>query len=211
MPRIIARHHAAQRLLRPLLIVNPFAAHLDFPRALIRTRRDHERFVDLIACVCFLRQYQKETRRSRDAQSTVEVEYVECDIVDYRIAYAIMTGGVMSSTYAEIPRAMAAFYDELRELFRARARQAGLKAVEVGLTQREIRKGIDWVGGESAKKYLRRLVSLEYLQLSHGGERGMRNSYQLVADEPMERLDYSMIPSPEAIERLLQSKVGTSG
>jgi hypothetical protein len=139
------------------------------------------------------------------------VEYVECDIVDYRIAYAIMTGGVMSSTYAEIPRAMAAFYDELRELFRARARQSGLKAVEVGLTQREIRKGIGWVGGESAKKYLRRLVSLEYLQLSHGGERGMRNSYQLVADEPMERLDYSMIPSPEAIERLLENKTGKVG
>jgi DNA primase len=211
IPRIVAQHHAAQRLLRPVLIVNPFAAHLDFPRAIIRTRRDHERFVDLIACVCFLRQYQKESRRTRDAESGAEVEYLECDIVDYRIAYAIMTGGVMSSTYAEIPRAMAAFYDELRELFRARAHQASLKPVEVGLTQREIRKGIGWIGGESAKKYLRRLVSLEYLQLSHGGERGMRNSYQLVADEPLERLDFSMIPSPEAIEGLLQSKVGTSG
>ena len=43
MPQIIARHHAAQRLLRPLLIVNPFAEHLDFPRSLIRMRRDHER------------------------------------------------------------------------------------------------------------------------------------------------------------------------
>ena len=39
----------------------------------------------------------------------------------------------------------------------------------------------------------------------------MRNKYQLVADEPLERLDFSMIPSPEAIEGLLQSKVGTSG
>ena len=125
VPRIIARHHAAQRLLRPLLIVNPFAEHLDFPRSLIRTRRDHERFVDLIACVCFLRQYQKESKRSRDPESGKEVEYVECDIEDYRIAYTIMTGGVMSSTYAEIPRAMAAFYEELRELFRARARADG--------------------------------------------------------------------------------------
>jgi hypothetical protein len=53
IPRIIARHHAAQRLLRSLMVVNPFAEHLDFPRSLIRTRRDHERFVDLIACVCF--------------------------------------------------------------------------------------------------------------------------------------------------------------
>jgi len=211
VPRIIARHHGAQRLLRPLLIVNPFAQHLDFPRALIRTRRDHERFVDLIACVCFLRQYQKEARRTSDVETGAEIEYVECDIEDYRIAHRIMTGGVMSSTYAEIPGAMAAFYDELRELFRVRARQSGLKTVEVGLTQREIRKGVGWIGGESAKKYLRRLVSLEYLLLSHGGERGMRNSYQLVADEPLDRLDVSMIPSPEAIEKLLPSKVGTSG
>jgi hypothetical protein len=139
------------------------------------------------------------------------VEYVECDTEDYRIAYTIMTGGVMSSTYAEIPRAMAAFYEELRELFRARARETALKPLEVGLTQREIRKSVAWVGGESAKKYLRRLVALEYLQLSHGGERGMRNSYQLVADEPMERLDFSMIPSPDAIERLLQEKTRKVG
>jgi len=211
VPRIIERHHAAQRLLRALLIVNPFAEHLDFPRSLIRTRRDHERFVDLIACVCFLRQYQKEAKRSRDPESGKEVEYVECDIEDYRIAYAIMAGGVMSSTYAEIPRAMAGFYEELRQLFRARADQTGLKTVEVGLTQREIRKAVGWVGGESAKKYLRRLVALEYLQLSHGGERGMRNSYQLVADEPMERLDFSMIPSPAAIQRLLEGKAGKVG
>lgn len=213
LPRIISRHHAAQRLLRSLLIVNPFAEHLDFPRSLIRTRRDHERFIDLIACVCFLRQYQKEVKRSRDPESATEVEYVECDLEDYRVAYAIMTGGVMSSTYAEIPRAMAAFYEELRELFRAKARQTDLKTVEVGLTQREIRKGVAWIGGESAKKYLRRLVALEYLQLSHGGERGMRNSYQLVADEPMDRLDFSMVPSPEAIQRIIEAKaekVGTA-
>jgi hypothetical protein len=56
LPRILAKHHAAQRLLRPLLLVNPFAEYLDFPKSLIRTRRDHERFVDLIACVAFLRQ-----------------------------------------------------------------------------------------------------------------------------------------------------------
>jgi len=211
LPRIIARHHAAQRLLRPLLIVNPFAQHLDFPRSLIRTRRDHERFVDLIACVCFLRQYQKGVRKSRDPETDAEVEYVECDLEDYRIAYAIVTGAVMSSTYAEVPRAMAAFYEELRGLFRARARETGLKTVEVGLTQREIRRGVGWIGSESAKKYLRRLVALEYLALSHGGERGMRNSYQLVADEPMERLDFSMVPTPEEIGRLMAERVKKVG
>jgi hypothetical protein len=117
-----------------------------------------------------------------------------------------MTGAVMSSTYAEVPRSMADFYEELRELFRERARQTGLKPHEVGLTQREVRKSIQGVGIDAVKRYLRRMVAFEYLQLFHGGERGMRNSYQLVADEPMERLDYSMIPTPETIARLLQRK-----
>jgi hypothetical protein len=206
VPRIIAKHHAAQRLLRSLLIVNPFAEHLDFPRSFVRMRRDHERFVDLIACVCFLRQYQKEVRRGRDPESGEEAEYVECDLEDYRVAYRIMTGAVMSSTYAEVPRSMADFYEELRKLFRERARQSGLRSLEVGLTQREVRKGIQGVGIDTVKRYLRRMVAFEYLQLVHGGERGMRNSYQLVADEPMERLDYSMIPSPETIAGILQRK-----
>jgi len=205
IPRIVATHHAAQMLLRNILIVNPFAPYLDFPHSLLRTRRDHERFVDLIACVCFLRQYQKELKRSRDPDSGEEAEYVECDFEDYRIAYQIMTAAVLNSTYAELPKSMVAFYETLRELFSKQAREAGLKPLEVGLTQREIRKSIPWVGAESVKKYLRRLVALEYLQLARGGERGMRNTYCLVADEPMERLDTSMIPKPEEIERRMTS------
>jgi hypothetical protein len=54
-------------------------------------------------------------------------------------------------------------------------------------------------------------VGLEYLALSHGGERGMRNSYQLVADEPMERLDFSMVPTPEEIGRLMAERVEKVG
>lgn len=206
VPRIVERHHAAQRLLRPLLIVNPFASYLDFPHSLVRTRRDHERFVDLIACVCFLRQYRKVPRQGRDGESGEVAEYVECDIEDYRVAYRIMSGGVMSSTYAEVPRSMADFYEDLRELFRERARESGLKPQEVGLTQREVRKGLGSAGSDTVKRYLRRLMYLEYLQLSHGGERGMRNSYRLVADEPMERLDCSMIPTPEQIAQLMEGK-----
>ena len=66
IPRIIEAHHAAQRLLTPRVIVNPFASKLVFPDALMRSRRDHERFVDLIAAVCFLRQYQKQEKESRE-------------------------------------------------------------------------------------------------------------------------------------------------
>jgi len=55
------------------------------------------------------------------------------------------------------------------------------------------------------KKYLRKLTDYEYLHVAHGGRRGMRNSYRLAADEPIERLDCSMIPTPEAIASRLQA------
>ena len=57
--KIIKTHRAAQKLLRKVNIVNDFAPYLNFPVKLMRTRRDQDRFMDLIACVCFLRQHQK--------------------------------------------------------------------------------------------------------------------------------------------------------
>ena len=90
IPRIIEAHHAAQRLLAPRVIVNPFASKLVFPDSLMRSRRDHERFVDLIAAVCFLRQFQKQEKENRDGATGETVRYIECDLVDYKIAYAIL-------------------------------------------------------------------------------------------------------------------------
>ena len=184
--------------------MNPFAEYLDFPAALIRTRRDHERFVDLIACVCFLRQYQKEVKKGVDPVTGEVTAYIECDLPDYEIAHRIMVNGVLSSTFAEVPKNIVRFYEELRALFHEAAEENGLKVLEVSLTQREIRKRIPWLGSESIKKYLRKLVGYEYLHIPRVGGRGMRNSYQLVADEPVERLDYSMIPTPEEIRKMMK-------
>ena len=204
VPEIVGKHIAAQRLLRNILIINPFGRYLDFPASLVRTRRDHDRFIDLIACVCFLRQFQTEDRLGEDPHTQEHFEYVECDVTDYRIAYRIMVNGVLSSTFAELPKSVVAFYEELRGLFHEAAGENDLKPLEVSLSQREIRKRIKWIGSESVKKYLRKLAEYEYLQVAQGGSRGMRNSYRLVADEPMERLDYSMIPSPEEIEKRMK-------
>ena len=74
-PAIIARHQAAQRLLEAKMIVNPFAGLLSFPSSQMRTRRDHERFIDLIAAVCFLRQYQKESKTSLSREELYRMRY----------------------------------------------------------------------------------------------------------------------------------------
>ncbi len=102
--RIIRAHQAAQRLVRKVAIVNDFAVHLGFPTSLMRSRRDHDRFLDLIASVCFLRQYQK--REEREGA----VSFIRCDLEDYRVAYTIMVEGVMSSTVRELPAGAVGLY-----------------------------------------------------------------------------------------------------
>jgi DNA primase catalytic core len=199
IPRIVRAHRAAQRLLSPRTIVNPFGSRLCFPDALMRSRRDHERFVDLIAGVCFLRQFQKTEKEARDEQTGEGMRYIECDLADYRIAHAILCA-TLPATLSSFPPSALELYEAVRELLKAKAAREGLKPTEVSLGQREIREATGfnqrWI-----KRYMQLLAEWEYLTVRGGRSRGSRNSYRLVCDEPIHLVDLSMIPSPEAMER----------
>ena len=54
---LIQLHRNAQRLLRPLLVANPFAEQLTFIDDKTRTRRDHMKYLSLIRAIALLHQY----------------------------------------------------------------------------------------------------------------------------------------------------------
>ena len=207
VPQIIAKHHAAQRLLKKIAIVNDFIEHLDFPDTIMRVRRDHERFIDLIACVCFLRQHQKEVKNNG------RFEYIECDLEDYRIAYDIMVGepcrtminGVLASTMIELPKSATELYEAIRTYTRDAAQSKHLKPVEVSFTQRDIREqtgyGQTWI-----KMNMRLLVDYEYLVIAKGGRERSKAIYRLREDENMANINLSMIPTPAEMEKLISAK-----
>jgi len=191
--RIIRTHQAAQRLLTKRQIVNDFAPCQGFPTALMRSRRDHDRFLDLIACVCFLRQYQK--REEHDGA----LSYIRCDLEDYRIAYRIMVEGVLSSTVRELSAGAVGLYGELRAWVGHEAARQKLRPEEVSFTQRQVREytalGHTWI-----KQALRQLVDYDYLSLARGGSERSRAYYRLREDAEIRAVDLSMIPTPEAME-----------
>jgi hypothetical protein len=197
VPEIIKKHIAAQRLLKKRVIVNPFAKYLDFPHTLMRTRRDHERFLDLIACIAFIRQYQK-TTHERDG-----VEYIQCDLEDYRVAYPVMVEGVLSSTMVELPKGAFELYDAVREYAVSLGKKKDLDVRDITFTQREIREhtgfGHSWI-----KQHLRLLVEYEFIVKAGKGGRGARGYYSLREDAPMGTLDLTMVPSPEEVERMIK-------
>jgi hypothetical protein len=161
----------------------------------MRSRRDHERFLDLIACVCFVRQYQKEAMTRDDG-----TEYICCDREDYRIAYDIMVNAVLTVTLNDLPAGSVMLYEEMRKLARRESKKAGVEPHETSITQRDIREftglGHSWI-----KQQLRILVDYEYVIRTRGGGARTKGYYRIRADQPIGALDFSMIPTPEAIER----------
>jgi len=151
---------------------------------MMRTRRDHERFLDLIAAVCFLRQFQKERRADEDGQT-----YVACDMADYRIAYRVLAA-ILPSTLSSIPRLVQDIYEELRTLAGRKAEREGILATDVELSQREIREATG-LAHHQVKRALRVLADYEYVQERGSMARGSRHGYRLVRDEPLCLVDLS--------------------
>ena len=61
-PKALKVHRNAQRLLRPLLVHNPYAARLTFLDEKTRMRRDHVKYLKLIEAIALLFQYQREVK-----------------------------------------------------------------------------------------------------------------------------------------------------
>ena len=199
---IISAHRAAQALLKNIAVVNDYAPRIDFPTALMRSRRDHQRFLDLIDAVCFLRQYQKQ-EEVKDG-----VRFIRCDLTDYEIAYRIMVEGVLSSTLEELPRGARLLYEQIRDWVRVTAKARKITAGDLRFTQRQIRDATG-LGHTWVKAMIRFLVDYEYVEQVGGGGQRSKAWYSLRSDEEIRRADLSMIPSPADLA--VAQKTGRTG
>ncbi len=197
LPSIVKAHHAAQRLLKDVVIINPFADYLDFPASLMRSRRDHERFIDLIASVCYLRQYQKPEQKGGLSP------LIECDLEDYKVAYDIMVK-ILPSTLSNFPKSAQLLYETIRRILKEKADQESLPISEVSVTQREIRER-EGLEHNFVKRNIRLLVEYEYLNQKGGQSRGGKAFYRINQDGPLSLFDLSSIPKPEEVKELVKS------
>jgi DNA primase catalytic core len=159
---IIALHQDAQRLLRPLKVVNPFAQQLTFLDDKTRTRRDHRKYLGLIRAIALLHQHQRPIRQLVRPGREV-VDYVEATLDDIAAAN-YLAHAVLGVTLDELPPQTRRLLTLVRQMVEARAQAAGIKPQEVRFTRREVREATGW-GDTQAKVHLGRLEELEYLLL----------------------------------------------
>jgi len=94
-------HHNAQRLLRPIKVVNPYAEGLTFLDDKTRTRRDHRKYLALIRAIALLHQHQRPIRRL-ERPGAEPLDYIEASLDDIAAANTL-AHAVLGTTLDELP------------------------------------------------------------------------------------------------------------
>jgi DNA primase len=174
---LVKLHQNAQRLLRPLAVVNPYADRLTFLSDKTRTRRDHEKYLTLIDTIALLHQHQRPVRTMLDAGNAVE--YIEVTAEDISQANTI-AHEVLGRSLDELPPQTRRLLASVVEHVRGQAQAQAIPQAEVRFTRKDVRAWTGW-GDTQLKVHLARLVELEYL-LTHRAERGQGFAYELLFD-----------------------------
>jgi DNA primase catalytic core len=184
---LIELHQNAQRLMRPLDVLNPYAQFLTFPDQTTRLRRDHEKYLTLIDTIAFMHQHQRRVLTAeRHGQ---RIEYIEATLADIARANAIARD-VLGRSLDELPPQTRRLLTLIDEYVRGECARASLKRADLRFTRRSLREAIAW-GDTQLRVHLERLVELEYV-LTHregpGGKYVYELAYEVHADQTHARL-----------------------
>lgn len=174
---ILAVHANAQRLLRSLGVLNPFATRLTFPDTATRLRRDHEKYLTLIDTIALVHQFQREVKAIRNGDKTVE--YVEVTADDVALANRL-AHEVLGRSLDELPPQTRRVLRLLDRFVGSEAKKKALERAHVRFSRRELREA--WgMSDTQLRLHLDRLVALEYV-LSRRDGPGGRLVYELAYD-----------------------------
>lgn len=181
---IIKRHHAFQRLLKPVPVVNPFEPLLSYVEDRLAVRRDHPKYLNLILAVTFLHQMQRPVKH--DAES--DQDYIETTLGDIAIANQLATA-LFGQTLDELSRPSRELLKLIRKMadgmeqkeLQAAGPKVGTGSALAGgaatFNRRAVREFTGW-SDYQVKIHIKQLEDLEYL-VPISGRRGQSFSYRL--------------------------------
>jgi hypothetical protein len=181
-------HQQAQRLLRPLAVVNPYAEQLTFLDDRTRTRRDHAKYLTLIESIALLHQHQREIRAMQ--RGSQRIEYIEVALEDIALANRL-AHEVLGRSLDELPPQTRRVLGITETLVLEQAKQQQIPRAEVRFTRRQLRERCG-MSTAAIRVHLERLVEMEYVQPA-AGRNGLRFQYELLFDGQLDSSAPQMI------------------
>jgi DNA primase len=162
---ILTLHQNAQRMLKPLTVVNNFADCLTFPSDKTRMRRDFPKYLTLIDSIALLHQHQRETKTAK--RNGISFEYIEVTPADITMANKLAMA-VLGRSMDELPPQTRRLLRQLQNFTAEKAEKEKVLKAEVKFSRREVREALGWNHSQLAI-HLNRLFELEYLRLGKDG------------------------------------------
>jgi DNA primase catalytic core len=172
---LLRLHRNAQRLLKPVAVVNPYAPGLTFLDSQTRTRRDHTKYLTLIRTIALLHQHQRPRQTVEHNGKTIE--YIEVALDDIAVANRL-TAEVLGRSLDELPPQTRRLLLLVDAMVTAECKRQLIERADYRFSRREVREVTGW-GDTQLRLHLGRLEELEYL-LAHRGGRGQSFVYELV-------------------------------
>jgi hypothetical protein len=173
--RILTVHKNAQRLIKSLQIMNPFADQLTFLDDKTRTRRDHEKYLTLIDSIALLHQHQREIKtKIFDGES---FDYVEVTLEDIKMANEL-AHEVLGRSLDELPPQTRNLLDQIHAWVMRCCEAENITRNDYYFSRKALRDAMGW-GDTQLKVHLARLVEMEYLLAFNAGK-GRSYHYELL-------------------------------
>jgi hypothetical protein len=197
---IRALHCNAQRLLSSLPVVMPWADQLTFRHDQTRMRRDHAKYLSLIASITLLHQHQrkvvqlnhnpKRERATKPQRGNISQDAsvaqdpnafiaVQSTVEDVELANRLLSQ-VMGRSLDDLLPQTRQLLVLIDNLVNQQSGDQKLARNLVRFTQRQLRDAFGWQDSH-VRKHLKRLIELEYV-LAHRTGHGNAKAYQLLYD-----------------------------
>ena len=188
-------------MLKKVQTFNPYAEFLTFPSSKLKTRRDNEKFLRLINVICFLHQYQRRIKKLK-LENGETLEYIECSLDDYKIAYELLSDGVLDNTLDDLPRPGRKLLDLIKKHLSEKSNRDNIPVEKIIFERKEIREYTSWSFAQIRNNF-RILRDYEYIQLIKT-KNGLANQYRLSCN--YSDLDFlNTIITPEELENRINS------
>jgi DNA primase catalytic core len=171
--KVLQLHRNAQRMLKPLAVINPYADQLTFLADKTRTRRDHEKYLTLIDSIALLHQYQREIK------ILGALEYIEVTTQDIALANRL-AHEVLGKTLDELPPQTRKLLKEIQAWVVQSCKVDGIEQRDFRFTRKQLRDVTGW-GNTQLKVHLARLEDMEFLAM-HNIPRSKAIAYELLFD-----------------------------
>lgn len=173
--RLVELHQNAQRLLRPVIVINPYADQLRFPEHQVRHRRDQTKYLTLIKTIAFLHQHQREVKTIQPGHQSFEV--IEVTRHDIQLA-GCLADWALGRSLDELAAPARRLLAQVVDYVTAQATLQAISPSQVRFTRRVLRETLGWQATQLAF-HLEELCKSEYV-VAHGRQRGKLYEYSLL-------------------------------